>query len=289
MDEQEKDILDPTAHEAEPRAAATASEGTGDPSADRDAEAEAAERDRLDVDAAGDEVAAEEEPTVHESTAEDELSAADDLDELLDEDDAAGEGSGQPLELADEADLQEQVADPAKRDWYILKVQSNREDSIRDALIRRLKVAGLEDYFGDIIVPAEMVTEFKNGKKRVVRRKLYPGYIVAHMELTDDTWFLVRETHGIGDFTGSGGKPTPMAASDVARIVIKQEEKTEEQPKLKISFNSGDRVKITEGTFENFEGDVDSIDQANGRVTVMINIFGRSTPVELEYWQLESL
>ena len=173
--------------------------------------------------------------------------------------------------------------------WYILKVQSNREDSIRDALQRRIAVAGLQDAFDEIIVPIEMVSEFKNGKKRVVKRKLYPGYIVVHMELNEDTWFLVRETPGIGDFTGSGGKPTPMLPHEVSKIVAKQEDKSDEAPKLKIDFNAGDRVKIKEGTFENFEGDVDTIDEANGRVTVMINIFGRSTPVELEYWQIESL
>lgn len=175
------------------------------------------------------------------------------------------------------------------RDWYILKVQSNREDSIRDGLLRRIKIAGLEDYFGDIIVPTEKVTEFRAGKKRVVKRKLYPGYIVVHMSLNDDTWFLVRETPGIGDFTGAGGKPSPMLPSEVSRIVQTAEEKTDEQPRLKISFAVGDRVKINDGTFENFEGEVDSIDQANGRVTVLTNIFGRSTPVELEYWQIESL
>ncbi|REK17656.1 MAG: transcription termination/antitermination factor NusG [Planctomycetota bacterium] len=174
-------------------------------------------------------------------------------------------------------------------DWYILKVQSNREDSIRDSLQRRVKVAGLEKYFGEIIVPTEMVSEFKGGKKRIVKRKLYPGYLVAHMEINDDTWFLVRETPGIGDFTGSAGKPTPMLAHEVSKIVSKQEEKTDEAPKLKINFNVGDRVKINEGTFENFEGEVDGIDEASGRVTVMINIFGRSTPVELEYWQIESI
>ncbi len=179
--------------------------------------------------------------------------------------------------------------DEPKMDWYILKVQSNREDSIRESLQRRVKVAGLDRYFGEIIVPTEMVSEFKGGKKRVVKRKLYPGYLVAHMEINDETWFLVRETPGIGDFTGSAGKPTPMLAHEVSKIVSKQEEKADEAPKLKINFNVGDRVKINEGTFENFEGEVDSIDEASGRVTVMINIFGRSTPVELEYWQIESI
>ena len=109
------------------------------------------------------------------------------------------------------------------------------------------------------------------------------------MEINEETWFLVRETPGIGDFTGSAGKPSPMAASEVNRIVAKQEEKSAEAPKLKIDVKQGDRVKINEGTFENFEGEVDTIDEANGRVTVMINIFGRSTPVELEYWQIEKV
>ncbi len=175
------------------------------------------------------------------------------------------------------------------RRWYILKVQSNREDSIRDALQRRVAMEGLDAYFGEIIVPVEMVSEFKNGKKRVVKRKLYPGYLVVNMEINDDTWFLVRETPGIGDFTGGVGRPAPMLDSEIKKILDKKEEKSDESPKLKIAFNKGDRVKINEGTFENFEGEVDSIDEANGRVTVMINIFGRSTPVELEYWQIEAI
>jgi transcriptional antiterminator NusG len=201
-------------------------------------------------------------------------------DEIEEEEEVEPRGPIEEIAISDE---------PPKMDWYILKVQSNREDSIRDSLQRRVKVAGLEKYFGEIIVPTEMVSEFKGGKKRVVKRKLYPGYLVAHMEINDDTWFLVRETPGIGDFTGSAGKPTPMLAHEVNKIVAKQEEKTDEAPKLKINFNVGDRVKINEGTFENFEGEVDSIDEASGRVTVMINIFGRSTPVELEYWQIESI
>jgi transcriptional antiterminator NusG len=176
-----------------------------------------------------------------------------------------------------------------KMDWYILKVQSNREDSIREGLQRRVRIAGLDKYFGDVIVPIEMVTEFKGGKKRVVKRKLYPGYLVVQMEINEDTWFLVRETPGIGDFTGASGRPSPMLPHEIAKIIARQEEKSEDAPKLKINFNTGDRVKINDGTFENFEGEVEAIDQQNGRVTVMINIFGRSTPVELEYWQIEAV
>jgi transcription termination/antitermination protein NusG len=192
---------------------------------------------------------------------------------------------------ADEADESDD-AEPVKSDkmlWYILKVQSNREDSISEGLRRRVAIAGLDNFFGDIIVPIEKVTEVKGGKKRVVKRKLYPGYLVVHMEINDDTWFLVRETPGIGDFTGAAGKPSPMLPHEVDRILATQEQKADEAPKLKIGFQVGDRVKINEGTFENFEGEVDTVDNTSGRVTVMINIFGRSTPVELEYWQIGSL
>jgi transcription termination/antitermination protein NusG len=188
-----------------------------------------------------------------------------------------------------EKGMSEPEEEEIRKEWYILKVQSNREESIKEGLMRRVRAAGLDRYFGECIVPTEMVSEFKGGKKRVTKRKLYPGYLVVHMAINDDTWYLVRETTGIGDFTGSVGRPTPMLAQDVQKILAKSEEKTDEAPKLKISFKKGDRVKINEGTFENFEGEVDTIDEGNGRVSVMINIFGRSTPVELEYWQIEAL
>jgi transcriptional antiterminator NusG len=184
---------------------------------------------------------------------------------------------------------EEAAALAAQMDWYILKVQSNRENSIVDALHRRVAVAGLEPYFGEVIVPVEMVTEFKGGKKKVVKRKLYPGYIVVQMVVTEETWFLVRETPGVGDFTGAGGKPTPMSPQDVEKIRPKVEADTSDSPRLKIDFKPTDKVKINDGTFENFEGEVSTIDEASGRVTVMINIFGRSTPVELEYWQVEKI
>ncbi len=174
-------------------------------------------------------------------------------------------------------------------DWYILKVQSNREESIREGLRRRIAIAGYEHLFGEIIIPTEKITEVKGGKKRTYKRKLYPGYLVVQMEINEDTWFLVRETPGIGDFTGAGGHPTPMNPREVQSILAKQEEKPDQQEKVKINFHVGDRVKIKEGTFENFEGEVSSIDETNGRVTVLINIFGRSTPVDIEYWQIEAV
>ena len=190
---------------------------------------------------------------------------------------AMSEGLPPAISEAEAAPVEEPKEEPKsdKMDWYILKVQSNREESIREGLLRRVAIAGLGYFFGEVIVPTEKVTEFKGGKKRVVKRKLYPGYLVVHMEINDDTWFLVRETPGIGDFTGAAGHPSPMLPHEVQRIVAKQEEKSEKAPKLKIAFREGERVKIKEGTFENFEGEVDAIDETNGRVTVMINIFGR--------------
>jgi transcriptional antiterminator NusG len=202
------------------------------------------------------------------------------------EDPFAGDENAKPVEMSAEVEVEQPVGD---MQWYILKVQSNREDSIREALMRRVSLQGMERFFGDVVVPKEQVTEFKGGKKRVVWRKLYPGYILVNMLLNDETWYLVRETGGIGDFTGSAGRPSPMLPQDVAKLLRKDEEKAAEAPRLKINFKKGDRVKINEGTFENFEGEVDQIDEANGRVTVMLSIFGRSTPVDIEYWQIESV
>ncbi len=173
--------------------------------------------------------------------------------------------------------------------WYILKVQSNRERSIADALRRKIAIEGLDSYFGQVLVPTEKVTEFKGGKKKIVERKLWPGYIAVEMHVNDDTWFAIRETSGIGDFTGSAGKPTPMEPSEIALILHTEEEEAEEAPKLDIKFTPGDKVKVMEGNFENFEGEVSSIDETHGRVTVMLSIFGRPTPVELEYWQVEGV
>jgi len=223
------------------------------------------------------------------SAAEDQ--AEKDEDEEDEAEEAAEEEPDIPLTVEEIAAAlkQGESDEDIQMDWYILKVQSNRERSIAEALQRKIAVAGLDKYFGQVIVPTEKVTEFKGGKKKVVERKLYPGYIVVQMHINDDTWFAVRETSGVGDFTGAGGKPSPMLSHEVSRIVQTDVEETDEAPKLDIKFSSGDKVKVKEGNFESFEGEVNSIDEASGRVTVMINIFGRSTPVELEYWQIEAM
>lgn len=227
---------------------------------------------------------------------------------------SSGDGPGNKSAVIDASETADEAASPKKTsvakkmaetqpdddagdaapvwDWYILKVQVNREDTIRAALLRRIKIEALEQFFDEIVVPTEDVVEFnKSGKKKVVRRKLYPGYILVHMVVNDETWFLVRETPGVGDFTGSSGKPTPMSPKDVERILRLgvAQEAGGGQMKTAIPFKVGDRVRVKDGHFQNFEGEVDSIDEANGRITVMINIFNRSTPVELEHWQVESV
>jgi transcriptional antiterminator NusG len=177
-------------------------------------------------------------------------------------------------------------------DWYILKVAFNREDSIAEALRKKVRMEGMGEYFGDIVVPSEDVATFtRDGKRRVSKRKLLPGYIMVYMSINDDTWFLVREVGGISDFTGSAGKPMPMEPEDVERFVNRPEVSDEDETPIKtaIPFKVGDRVRVKEGNFENQEGEVDVVDEANGRVTVIINIFGRSVPMELDHWQVEPL
>lgn len=182
--------------------------------------------------------------------------------------------------------------DAIEMDWYILKVAFNREDSIADALRKKIALEGMDEFFEDIVVPSEDVATFtRDGKKRITKRKLLPGYIMVRMAINDDTWFLVRETGGISDFTGSAGKPMPMDPIDVERFINQPEADDEEDAPIKtaIPFKVGDRVRVKEGNFENQEGDVDAVDEANGRVTVIINIFGRSVPMELHHWQVEPL
>jgi len=173
--------------------------------------------------------------------------------------------------------------------WYVLKVQSGKEEQVKEGLEKRVKVEGLEEHFGEIIVPVERVSEIKGGKKRVAERKFYPGYVMIEMEMAEKAWFLVRETPGVGDFVGSGGKPWPMQDHEVEKMLGQATTAATAEPEIKIDFNKGDRVKIKEGPFENFDGEVDDVIPAKGLVRVIVNIFGRATQVELEYWQVEAI
>lgn len=215
-----------------------------------------------------------------------------DEDELDDDEDA--EDVSPIEEFVDEKSIVEVADDGRGMEWYILKVQVNRENSICDNLKRQVKIAGMDAFFGDVLVPTEDVREFtKAGKQRVVKRKLYPGYIVVKMKVTEDSWFLVREADGIGDFTGASGKPVPLTPDEIARIIAAarppKEEEGEETIKTSIPFKLEDRVRVKEGYFQNYEGEVSAVDERNGRITVMINIFGRPNPVELDHWHVEKV
>lgn len=267
---------DDTALDEAESAQANGQQSAAEPSTAPDAAPQEVEREAAE--------AAESELTVpSEGAVAEETSEAEEPEVEEPENSPAAIARRKPVELTPEE------PEEIKMDWYILKVQSNRERTIAEALERKMRIEGYDKYFDQVIVPTEKVTEFKGGKKKVVERKLYPGYIVVHMHINDDTWFAVRETSGVGDFTGAGGKPSPMLASEVARIVQTEEEETSESPKLDIKFAVGDKIKVKEGNFENFEGEVAKIDEASGRVTVLIHIFGRSTQVELEYWQIEAV
>ncbi len=178
---------------------------------------------------------------------------------------------------------------PPELVWYVLKVQSGREDTIRDALERRVKIQGLERFFDRIVVPTEKITEIRNNKKRIVERKSYPGYIMVEMELNEKTWFVVRETPGVGDFVGAHGTPTKMTDAEVNQMLGQETAKTDEAPRVRIDVERGDRVKIKDGPFENFEGTVEEVIEQRGLVKVMLIIFNRPTPVDLEYWQVERI
>ena len=170
-------------------------------------------------------------------------------------------------------------------------MQSNKENSVREALEKRVKAAGFEREIATVLVPTEKISEIKGGKKRVSERKIYPGYVMVEMLINDDTWYLVRETPGIGDFVGGAPntKPTPMPQNEVDKILGEADKVEEDQPKLDIKFRENEAVKITEGPFENFNGVVQEVIPAKGLVKVEVTIFGRPTPVELEYWQIESI
>ena len=178
--------------------------------------------------------------------------------------------------------------------WYVLRVAANKEMQVKETLTQKVEKEGLTDIVGRIEVPVEQVRRIRGSKQTVHKRKLYPGYVFMEMEPAEDgrvqekAWFLIKETSGVGDFIGTEGIPTPMRDTDVAKMLL-EAEKPEEAPSIKVEFDKGDMIKIREGAFENFEGTVDSIDSERGIVKVIVTIFGRSTPLDIEYWQIEKV
>ena len=179
--------------------------------------------------------------------------------------------------------------------WYFVRCQSGREDSIARNTQTRLKIAGVSDLIPQVLVPFERVTDLKNGKKRIVNKKLYPGYLMVQADLDDveDPRVLkarntLREVEGLRDFLGSRGEATPLSDADVAQILNRMSD-SDSRPQVTIGLHKGDMVKIKSGAFDGFDGVVDEVNPEKGTVKVVVTIFGRPTPVELEYWEVEAV
>ncbi len=176
--------------------------------------------------------------------------------------------------------------------FCVLRVASNKEDRVRDALVRKVRIEGLEAQVGRILVPVERVRSMKGGVKKESDRKLYAGYVIVELELDkngmipEKVWFMIKETEGVGDFIGANGKPSPMTAKEQAKI-LEEADRPDDAPSLKTEYKKGDKVKVNDGPFQNFEGEVDEILGEQGKVRLITTIFGRPTPLELEYWQIE--
>jgi len=172
--------------------------------------------------------------------------------------------------------------------WYVLRVQTAREDQVKESLEHRVRRRGLEEKITNIVVPTEKVKEIKRGTTTVRERKIYPGYVMVEMELDEETHALIHETPGVGSILGTGNTPVPIPEKEVEKMLL-EAERAEEEPTTEITFSVGDRVRIREGLFQNFEGEIEEIWPEKGLVRVIVSILGRPTPVELEYWQLESI
>jgi transcriptional antiterminator NusG len=188
--------------------------------------------------------------------------------------------------------------------WYVLRVQSSREEKIRENLEKRFKARGLDALFGRLVIPTETVQEIKGGKKRERKRKSHPGYLYLEIEtdenraegadqrwvINGEAYHLIRETPGVGDFVGDRDKPVPMSEEDVRKILrLSEPAEAGEEPVVKVEFAKGDAVKIKDGPFDGFEGLIEEVDPEKGMVQVTVTIFGRPTPVELEHWQVEKV
>ena len=177
----------------------------------------------------------------------------------------------------------------AKR-WYVVHVYSGFEKKIASAIQEQAAQKGLADHFEEILVPAEEVVEVRRGAKVQTERKFFPGYVLVKMDLTDDTWHLIKNTAKVTGFLGGGGrgKPVPISEGEAGRI-LRQVQEGVERPKPAVSFEIGEQVKVADGPFASFNGTVEDVDEERARLKVAVSIFGRSTPVELDYAQVEKL
>jgi transcriptional antiterminator NusG len=196
-------------------------------------------------------------------------------DPEVDELDAPGEALPAELESGQDED---------GRAWYVVHCYSGYENKVRHNLEQRIETMGMKDKIFDIVVPTEEEIEVKEGKRRTVERRVFPGYILVNMIMTEESWYVVRNTPGVTGFVGMGNTPTALRPEEVSQIIKRMEA---EAPRIKVTFRSGERVRIVDGPFNDFRGTVSEIDMERAKVRVMVNFFGRETPVELDFLQVE--
>jgi transcriptional antiterminator NusG len=177
------------------------------------------------------------------------------------------------------------VSDDDKQ-WYVIHTYSGYENKVKTNLEHRIESMGVQDKIFQVVIPTEEEIEIKDGQRRTVQKKVFPGYVLVEMAMSDDSWYVVRNTPGVTGFVGHGTKPAPLDDTDVKRI-LKQMHK--EAPKVKVSFAQGERVKVVDGPFTDFIGVVDTINAERGKVRVLVSFFGRETPVELDFLQVSRI
>jgi transcriptional antiterminator NusG len=192
------------------------------------------------------------------------------------------------VETSAEADVQEKAeakdAEDDLRAWYVIHCYSGYENKVRHNLEQRIESMGVKDKIYDVVIPTQEEIEVKDGKRRVVERHVFPGYVLVNMILTEESWYVVRNTPGVTGFVGMGNDPTPLRPEEVSHILRRMEA---EAPHIKVTFRVGERVRIVDGPFHDFRGTVSEIDMERTKVRVMVNFFGRETPVELDFLQVE--
>ena len=172
------------------------------------------------------------------------------------------------------------------RAWYVVHCYSGYENKVRHSIEQRIETMGMQDKIFDVVVPTEEEIEIKDGKRRTVERRVFPGYILVQLVLTEDSWYVVRNTPGVTGFVGMGNEPTPLRPDEVAKIMNRMEA---EAPKVKFDFQLGEKVRIGTGPFADFIGTVSEIDAEKAKVRVMVSFFGRETPVELDFLHVEKV
>ncbi|MCD6583199.1 MAG: transcription termination/antitermination factor NusG [Candidatus Omnitrophica bacterium] len=170
--------------------------------------------------------------------------------------------------------------------WFIIHTLSGAEEKAKANLEARIKAFNMGEIIDKVVIPKEQITEVRLGKRRLLERKFLPGYILIHMEMNDDTWLFVKKTPGVANFIGPGRKPLPISEEEVNKILKKAEE-SKSKPAPKVTFEKGETVRVVEGPFVNFTGVVEEVNIEKGKLKVSVSIFGRTTPVELEFWQVE--